>query len=137
MAFGHGGKRRGAGRPVGGHKKEPTPLKNPRAIYDMMGEAKKLKGAEFAPTPLEYMLSLLWRPETPRDLKFAAAKDSLPYTSSKWRAISMVHKSPPMVVEFVDYQNRIATNSTTTTPVITASGLRPSDRSAVGAQNAA
>jgi hypothetical protein len=72
---GHGGKRKGAGRPVGviaGTKQERL-------------DAKLGKGQT---TPLKYMLNLLNNPQVSVEKKMWAAKESAPYVHSKLSSVT-------------------------------------------------
>jgi hypothetical protein len=69
---GWGGKREGAGRRL-------NPLKSSKLAAELIERNKRMKGDANCPTPLEYVLGVLWDATQPPEVRFEAAKQALPF----------------------------------------------------------
>ena len=98
MANGHGGRRRGAGRPL-------NPYRTAEVAAKLLQDAKDGFGSEKKPTPLEYLLRLMWADDQPFEIRFDAAKSALPYCHPRLQSVTVTNpEDNKITIEFRNFQ---------------------------------
>jgi hypothetical protein len=108
--IGRGGKREGAGGKL-------NPLRNARLTALLIEREQRMYGADNRPTPLAFMLNVMWNDKMPFEQRYDAAKAAAPFCHPKLLATQVKQENDNKItIEFKDF----ASNSKTITsnPVV-------------------